>query len=160
MTITLKLYGELRERVNEASIEKGFPATVDIEIGNLRKVRDVLFKLEIDEMEISHIFVNGIYTGSGMYIKDGDRIGIFPTKMALMFAEIPDINSIYISINFKEGNLYTHLKIPEGSTLKSILKKLRLPKDIPDHKILVNGIQLVDDNSVIYAKDRIEILSL
>ena len=79
MTITLKLYGELRERVNETSVEKGLPATVDIEIGNLRKVRDVLYKLEIDEMEISHIFVNCIYTGSDKYIKDGDRIGIFPT---------------------------------------------------------------------------------
>lgn len=160
MTIALKLYGELRERVNEKSIEKGLPATIDIEIGNLRKVWDVLYKLEIDEMEISHIFVNGIYAGSGTYIKDGDRIGIFPTKMALMFAEIPDINSIYIMINFKDGKLDTRLKIPKGSTFKSILKNLRLPKDISDHKILVNGLQLVDDNSVIYTKDRIEILPL
>jgi len=163
MSITMKLYGKLGERVKKISIGKGFPATLNIEIGDSRSIFDILDKLEIDENEISHIFANGIYTGSGTQIKDGDKIGIFPINMALMFAEIPDLNSIHIKIkihaDFKVcGKPKLHLKIPEGSTLNSIIKKLSLTKQVPNHKILVNGKKFDDYNSVINANDTIEIL--
>jgi len=163
MLITVKLYGKLREQVRETSIEKGLPATLYIEIGDSRSIFDILYKLEIDENEISHIFANGIYTGSGTQIKDGDRIGIFPSNMALMFAEIPDINAIHIKVkifpDFKvHGKPELRVKIPKGSTLKSIIKKLRLPKEVLNHKILLNGKLIVDFNFVINANDTIEIL--
>ena len=163
MSITVKLYGKLREHVRETSIEKGFPATLYIEIRDSRSIFDILDELEIDEREISHIFMNGVFTGSGTQIKDGDRIGIFPTNMALMFAEIPDLNSINIKVkiiaDFKVyGKSEFHVKIPEGSTLNSIIKKLSLTKQVPNHKILVNGKKSDDYNSVINANDTIEIL--
>ncbi|MHA1191643.1 MAG: hypothetical protein ACTSP9_05030 [Promethearchaeota archaeon] len=163
MSITVKLYGKLREQVKEISIENGFPATLNIEVGGLRSIFDILETLEIDEKEISHIFMNGVYTGSGIQIKDGDRIGIFPINMALMFAEIPDINSIHVKVkilaNFKvQGKSKLYVKVPDGSTLNSIIKKLNLPRQIPSHKIHVNGKRSDDYNLVINANDTIEIL--
>ena len=163
MSITVKLYGKLRERVKKISVEKGFPVTLYIEIRDSRSIFDILDELEIDEREISHIFMNGVFTGSGTQIKDGDRIGIFPTNMALMFAEIPDLNSIQVKVkilaDFKvNGKPEFHIKIPEGSTLNSIIKKLSLPKQMPNYKILVNGKRLDDYNSIINTNDTIEIL--
>ena len=163
MSITVKLYGKLRERVKETSIKEGLPATLNIEIGSSKSIINILDKLEIDENEISHIFVNGVYTGSGTQIKDGDRIGIFPTNMALIFAEIPDLNSIHIKVkilaDFKvHGKPELHVKIPDGSTLNSIIKKLNIPRQVPPHKIHVNGKRSDDYNSVINANDTIEIL--
>ena len=165
MSITVKLYGKLRERVKKISVEKGFPATLYIEIGDSRSIFDILDKLEIDEKEISHIFLNGVYTGSGTQIKDGDRVGIFPTNMALMFAEIPDLNSIHIKVKILAdfeiyGRPEFHVKIPEGSTLNSIIKKLSLSKQVPNHKILLNGKRSDDYNSIINTNDTIEILPL
>ncbi len=163
MSITVKLYGKLRERVKETSIKEGLPATLNIEVEGLRSIFDILNTLEIDEKEISHIFVNGVYMGSGTQIKDGDRIGIFPTNMALIFAEIPDLNSIHIKVkilaDFKvHGRPELHLKVPDGSTLNSIIKKLNLPSQVPPHKFHVNGKRSDDYNSVINANDTIEIL--
>jgi molybdopterin converting factor small subunit len=107
--------------------------------------------------------VNGVYTGLGTQIKDGDRIGLFPTNMALIFAEIPDVNLFRIKVKFlhdlvglEKSELY--VKILEGSTLNSIIKKLNLSNQMSNHKILVNGKQLDDYNSVIIANDKIEIL--
>jgi len=121
--------------------------------------------LEINEREISHIFVNGAYTGSGTLIKDGDRIGIFPIDMALMFAEIPDLNSIHVKVkifaDFKvHGKTEFHVKIPKGSTLNSIIRKLNLSNQFPNYKILVNGKHSEDYHSVIMANDVIEILPI
>ncbi|MHA1669777.1 MAG: hypothetical protein ACTSV5_04270 [Promethearchaeota archaeon] len=163
MSITLKLYGKLVEKVKKTSIEKGLPATLNIEIGGSRSIFNILDKLKIKEKDISHIFLNGVYTGSGMRINDSDRIGVFPRNMALMFAEIPDLNSIHIKVNiladFKiYGRREFCIKFPKGSTLNSIIKKLNFPKQVPNHKILVNGKQLNDYNSIINADDTIEIL--
>ena len=162
MSITVKLYGELRERIKEIEQEKGLPATLHIEIGDFHSILDILNKLKIDERELSHIFLNGVYTGSGTQIKNGDRIGLFPTNMALIFAEIPDINSIHIKVkilaDFKiNGKPELHVKIPDGSTLNSIIKKLNLPRQVPSHKFHVNGKRSDDYNSVINANDTIEI---
>ncbi|MFW9987344.1 MAG: MoaD/ThiS family protein [Candidatus Odinarchaeota archaeon] len=51
-------------------------------------VLDILNKLGISKKEISHIFVNNLYSSPKKEIKDGDRIGIFPKRMGLIFVEI------------------------------------------------------------------------
>jgi len=89
MGIIIKLYGKLREKVNDVDLEKGLPATFKIEDNDVRFVYDILEKLGITENELSHIFVNSKYCGIGKEIKPGDRVGLFPKNMALMFVEIP-----------------------------------------------------------------------
>lgn len=88
MGILVKLYGKLRENVKDVNLKKGFPFTFIIEDDNVRFVYDILEKLGIKENELSHIFVNSKYYGIGKEIKNGDRVGLFPSNMALIFVEI------------------------------------------------------------------------
>jgi len=89
MPILIKLYGNLRENVKDVDLERGLPVTFNIEVSNVQFVYDIVEKFAISEDELSHIFVNGKYCGIGKEVKDGDRVGLFPKNMALMFAEIP-----------------------------------------------------------------------
>ena len=89
MPILVKLYGKLRRNVKDVDIEKGLPVTLNIEESNFHFVYDIVEKFAISEDELSHIFVNGKYCGIEKEIRDGDRVGLFPKNMALMFAEIP-----------------------------------------------------------------------
>ncbi|MFX1373404.1 MAG: MoaD/ThiS family protein [Promethearchaeota archaeon] len=88
MTIKLKLYGDLREKIIQSSYSIGIPSSIDIKIEGISTVSDLLNKFGINKEEISHIFVNNIYSTPKKEIKDGDRIGIFPKRMGIIFVEI------------------------------------------------------------------------
>jgi len=88
MAILIKLYGNLRENVKDDSLEKGLPITYRVEDDSVHFIYDILEKYGISENELSHIFVNGKYCGIGKGVRDGDRVGLFPKNMALMFVEI------------------------------------------------------------------------
>ena len=90
MAILIKLYGKLRENLKDVDLEKGLPVTFNIEGSVVHFVYEIVEKLAISEDDLSHIFVNGKYCGIGKKIRDGDRVGLFPKNMALMFAEIRD----------------------------------------------------------------------
>ncbi len=89
MTILIKLYGKLRENVKDVDLKEGLPVTFNVEDGNVRFVYDIVEKFAIREDDISHIFVNGKFCGIEKEISDGDRVGLFPKNMALIFVEIP-----------------------------------------------------------------------
>ena len=89
MTILIQLYGKLREYVKVIDLEKGLPVTFNIDRSNVQFVYDIIEKFAISKDELSHIFVNSRYCGIGKEIQDGDRVGLFPKNMALMFVEIP-----------------------------------------------------------------------
>ena len=80
----------MREKVKDVDLEKGLPVTLKIEESNVHIVNDIVDKFAIREDELSHIFVNGKYCGIGKEVREGDRVGLFPKNMALMFAEIRD----------------------------------------------------------------------
>jgi len=88
MVITIKLYGDLREKSPQLNNDTALPSTLNIEPEELKTVMDILNKFSIIQDEISHIFVNGKYSGSGKEVKNGDRIGIFPKRMGLIFVEV------------------------------------------------------------------------
>ncbi len=88
MSIIVKLYGDLRKKISLEKGHTGIPKTLEIEINNSRTVLDILKKFNIEENEISHIFVNRNLCGPGKKIKDRDRVGIFPKRMGIMFVEI------------------------------------------------------------------------
>ena len=88
MTIKVKLYGDLRENKIQSNNDMGLPSTIDIRIEGIYTVLDILNKLRITKEEISHIFVNNKYSAPKKEIKNGDRIGIFPKRMGLIFVEI------------------------------------------------------------------------
>lgn len=161
MSIKVKLYGDLREKVSNQDHHNGAPSILNIEDGDINTVFDILNKLSIEENEISHIFVNFKYCGVGKTVKDGDQVGIFPKKMALMFVEISNNNTISITVKLfadlqKYGPAKSILDMPEGSTINSIVEKYRIPKE---KKIimLVNGLPCYDKNLILNNNDTLAI---
>ena len=161
MSIKVKLYGDLREKVPNQDHHNGAPSILNIEDGEVNTVFDILNKLSIEENEISHIFVNYKYCGVGKTIKDRDQVGIFPRRMALMFVEISNNNTISITVKLfadlqKYGPAKSVLDIPEGSTINSIIEKFRIPKE-KKTIILVNGLPRYDKNFILNNNDTVAI---
>ncbi len=90
MTIKIKLYGALREHKIQSNNDFGLPSTFDIETDGIHTILDILNKFGIALEEISHIFINNKYSAPEKEVKSGDRIGIFPKRMGLIFVEIKD----------------------------------------------------------------------
>ncbi|MHA1195845.1 MAG: MoaD/ThiS family protein [Promethearchaeota archaeon] len=85
MAIQVKLFGDLRSKVKEKPIEGALPTRISLDESGIERVSDILSKLSIEESEVSHIFVNGIYSGKNKKVRDGDRVGLFPKRMALLY---------------------------------------------------------------------------
>lgn len=161
MTIKVKLYGDLREKVPNQDPHNGAPSILNMENNDINIVSDILSKLSIEENEISHIFVNFKYCGSGKTVKDGDQVGIFPKKMALMFVEISNNNTISITVKLfadlqEFGPAKSLLYVPEGSTINTVLEKYRIPKE-KKIIILVNRLPRYDKNFILNNDDTIAI---
>ncbi len=165
MSIVVKLYGDLREKFPNKKRGAGIPHTLKIEVDNLITVLDIFEKLNIDNDEVSHIFINGIYSGAGKIVRKGDRVGIFPERMGLMFKEITQIKSIYVKIVLHEGlkkfrPAEAVVDLPEGSTIKSVLNKYRISQLHDRLEIIVNGKPIHNMNYVIKDWDIIAIFPL
>ena len=165
MSILIKLYGNLRKKVNTQEIERGLPMTLNIKSKGIHSALDILDKFVIEDDELSHIFVNGKYCGPGKEIRGGDRVGLFPKNMSLMFVEIPNLNSIYVIVKLFTGLRKDNIpkiviEMPEGSTIKSVLKKLKIGKFLKEEKRLifkVNGLLKHDKNFVMEDNDTLDI---
>ena len=160
MSIQVKLYGELKDKLEEQSYSAGTPSTTYFKDNEIEIVSDILKKLNIDGSEISHIFVNGKYCGSGKQLNEGDRIGLFPKNMALNFIEIAKNNPIYITVKLfadlrKFGVPKSIVDIPEGSILKDVLKKYKISREKQKLIILINRKPCYDNNFVLKDGDTV-----
>ena len=161
MSIKVKLYGDLREKVPNQDLHNGTPSILNIEDGDINTVFDILNKLSIEENEISHIFVNYKYCGVGKTVKDGDQVGIFPKRMALMFVEISNNNTISITVKLfadlqEFGPAKSIIDVPEGSTINFIIEKYKIPNE---KKIImiVNRLPRYDKNLILNDNDTVAI---
>lgn len=161
MSIKVKLYGDLKDKVPNQDRNNGAPRILNFEDGEIITVFDILKKLSIEENEISHIFVNYRYCGVGKSVKDADQVGIFPKRMALMFVEISNNNTISITVKLfadlqKYGPAKSILDVPEGSTINSVIEKYKIPEE---KKIimLVNGLPRYDKNFILNNNDTVAI---
>ena len=59
MSISLKLYGDLKEKIPHKRYSIGIPHTLEIETDELKTVLDILKDLDINSDEISHILLMG-----------------------------------------------------------------------------------------------------
>ncbi len=160
MSIHVKLYGELKDKLKEQSYSAGTPSTTYYRDNEIEFVSDILKKLNIDGSEISHIFVNGKYCGSGKELNGGDRVGLFPKNMALNFIEIAKNNPIYVTVKLfadlrEFGAPKSIIDIPEGSTLKNVLKKYKISRDKQKLIILINRKPCYDNNFVLKDGDTV-----
>jgi molybdopterin converting factor small subunit len=85
MTIQLKIFGDLRKKVQQNVEPHGVPITLSLDASEIENIADILEKFSIEKKETSHIFVNGIYAGFTKKVKEGDRVGIFPKNMGLLY---------------------------------------------------------------------------
>jgi len=161
LSIHVKLYGELKDKLEDSqSYSAGTPSTINFKDNEIEVVSDILKKLNIDGSEISHIFVNGKYCGSGKKLNEGDRIGLFPKNMALNFIEIAKNNLIYITVKLfadlrKLGAPKSIIDIPEGSTLKNVSKKYKISRHKQKLIILINGKPCYESNLVLKNGDTV-----
>ncbi len=83
--IKVLLFGDLGKKLQSLATDASSPAILQIDAGQMHRVTDVLANLGIDRVETSHIFVNGVYSGFNKIVRDGDRVGIFPKNMGLLY---------------------------------------------------------------------------
>lgn len=88
MPILVKIYGNLKENLKKSDLDESLPVSINIDPDEAHFVYEILEKFEIPEEELSHIFVNSKYCGIDKEVNNGDRIGLFPKNMALLFVEI------------------------------------------------------------------------
>jgi len=85
MTILVKIFGNLRNKIEGSSVSGALPLNMHIESDGIETISDILKKYAIEEEETSHLFVNGTYSGFNKKVKDGDRVGLFPNNMSLLY---------------------------------------------------------------------------
>jgi molybdopterin converting factor small subunit len=86
--ILVKLYGKLKENLEKFELDENLPLSINIDPDEVHSVNDILEKFALNEEELSHIFVNSKYCGINKEVNNGDRVGLFPKNMALLFVEI------------------------------------------------------------------------
>jgi hypothetical protein len=84
MPINLKLFGDLRKKL-DPNIKGTLSLKIEIDDPDINRVVDILKKFKIEENEVSHIFVNGIYSGFRKKVKSGYKVSLFPRNMALLY---------------------------------------------------------------------------
>jgi molybdopterin converting factor small subunit len=162
MKLKVKLYGTLKEKVKSSVLSGEDSERLSVNGKETFRVSDALDVLGISESEISHIFVNNRYCGIAKEVKDGDRIGLFPKNMAIMFAEIPRINAIYVTVklfaNLRDyGPSKSLVDVPEGSTVKLLIRKFNIPKKEGKLITLINGQPCHEHDCVLHDGDIIAI---
>lgn len=85
MTILVKIFGDLRKKIEGSNVINSLPLNKHIESDGIETITDILNKFGIEKEETGHLFVNGIYSGFNKKVKDGDRVGLFPKKMSLLY---------------------------------------------------------------------------
>jgi molybdopterin converting factor small subunit len=85
MTILVKIFGDLRKKVKDYEFTGALPLTIKLESYGINTVGDILKRYEISSEETHHLFVNSVYSGLEKKVHDGDRVGIFPKNMALLY---------------------------------------------------------------------------
>ncbi len=83
MSIQVRLFGSLKDRAQVLD-ESGYVGLSEID-ADVRTIRDILSVLGLEELEVSHTFLNFEYSDLDADVKDGDRVGIFPRDMALLY---------------------------------------------------------------------------
>jgi molybdopterin converting factor small subunit len=84
MLVQIKLFGDLRKK-GSRKISGSLPLRLNINDSDIKNVKDIFGKLNIEEQEVSHIFVNGRFSGPRKNVKDGDLVALFPKNMGLLY---------------------------------------------------------------------------
>lgn len=85
MTILVKIFGDLRKKIEGFNVTNSLPLNLHVASDGINTIADILNKYAIDKEETGHLFVNGTYSGFKKKVEDGDRVGLFPNNMKLLY---------------------------------------------------------------------------
>ncbi len=82
--VSVHLYGKLRRFAADSDVQSESVAVVAREEGDT--IADLADRLGIPRGELgSNVFLNGRYAGLDSPVSDGDRLGLFPDDMQLLY---------------------------------------------------------------------------
>lgn len=82
--IEVYLYGKLRRFSDNQDPRRESVVYVQVEEGDT--IEDIINRLRIPMNEIgSNIFLNGEYSKPTRHVRDGDRLGLFPDDMQVLY---------------------------------------------------------------------------
>jgi hypothetical protein len=79
------VYGALAGRLGATSAFQ--PARRTFPAGSDSRIADILASLEISPDEVSHLFLNGVYSAPTRRVGSGDRLAVFGRDMALLYRQ-------------------------------------------------------------------------
>ncbi|TXT67705.1 MAG: hypothetical protein BAJALOKI1v1_20022 [Promethearchaeota archaeon] len=92
MKVRVKIFGNLKDHLPEEFLNNrgpGIPTIISLELNTNSKkpykIKDLIEHLELTPENLSHIFINGVYSGLKKNIAAGDTIALFPKDMALLY---------------------------------------------------------------------------
>lgn len=83
--VEVHLYGRLKEHLGPRPAWE--EAVVHVPVDDGATIADVLAALGIGPEEVSHLFLNAEYSGLRRKVRPGDRLGVFPREMALLYRQ-------------------------------------------------------------------------
>jgi molybdopterin converting factor small subunit len=83
--IEVRLYGRFKKLLGVVSAMEEAITLLPVEEGDT--IADVLGRLGIGLDDVSHLFLNAEYSGARRKVKPGDRLGIFPREMGLLYRQ-------------------------------------------------------------------------
>lgn len=83
--VEVHLYGRFIQLLEKSSAVDEAVTFLPVEEGDT--IADVLRRLGIPLDEVSHLFLNAEYSGARRRVKPGDRLGIFPKEMGLLYRQ-------------------------------------------------------------------------
>jgi hypothetical protein len=82
--IKVHLYGKLRRFTDNLDPTRDSIVNLLVEEGDT--IEDIIRRIGIPNEEIgSNIFLNGEYSALNRRVRDGDRLGVFPDNMQLLY---------------------------------------------------------------------------
>ncbi len=85
MKVKVIMYGGLKKKAAEVDESTGTIGKTEIDIRTRTTIADLLDRLDIEEKDVSHIFLNREYSDLSREVEDGDRLALFPRDMALLY---------------------------------------------------------------------------
>lgn len=82
MTVTVRLFGALRERA-PARDATGMIGILELDERILVDVNGVLDAVGLSEGDTGHLILNGEYVTGATPVSDGDTLSVFPKNMAI-----------------------------------------------------------------------------
>ena len=83
--VRVYLYGKLRSKAAYETPLGEHVIDVPWEEGD--RIKNIVERLHLEISELSHIFLNGVYSGPARRVKPGDRLGLFARDMHLLYRQ-------------------------------------------------------------------------